>query len=227
MLRELWSRRACALGERTLTWVFRQALWQRPLRLDVCSLYVLVITFLVTYPQTGLKMQTRTPNRPCCVLSKVEALPVSSCSHLYCLSLMDWMCALPPRFICWTPNSKCDRSLGGSSAGKESSRNARDLGSIPGLGRFPGERNGYQLQYSGLENSMDRGAWWAKVHGGHKDSDNWVTFAHIPCEEVIIWGEVLRMGPSGWDHYPPEKRPQSWNLSLQVRTSPRALTGTN
>ena len=41
------------------------------------------------------------------------------------------------------------------SAGKESACNARDLGSIPGLGRSPGGGNGYPLQYSGLENSMD------------------------------------------------------------------------
>ena len=39
----------------------------------------------------------------------------------------------------------------------------RDTGSIPGLGRSPGERNGYPLQYSCLENPMDRGAWWATV----------------------------------------------------------------
>ena len=43
----------------------------------------------------------------------------------------------------------------GGSAGKESTCNARDLSSIPGLGRAPGERNGYPLQYSGLENSRD------------------------------------------------------------------------
>ena len=42
-----------------------------------------------------------------------------------------------------------------SSAGKESTSNVGDLGSIPGLGRSPGERKGYSLQYSGLENSMD------------------------------------------------------------------------
>ena len=41
------------------------------------------------------------------------------------------------------------------SAGKESASNAGDLGSIPGLGRSPGEGKGYPLQYSGLENSMD------------------------------------------------------------------------
>ena len=38
---------------------------------------------------------------------------------------------------------------------------AGDVGLIPGLGRAPGEGNGYPLQYSCLENSMDRGAWWA------------------------------------------------------------------
>ena len=42
-----------------------------------------------------------------------------------------------------------------NSAGKESACNVGDLGSIPGLGRFPGEQKGYPLQYSGLENSMD------------------------------------------------------------------------
>ena len=43
----------------------------------------------------------------------------------------------------------------GGSAGKESTCNAGDMGSIPGLGRSSGEGNGYPLQYSGLENSMD------------------------------------------------------------------------
>ena len=43
--------------------------------------------------------------------------------------------------------------------------NVRDPSSIPWLGRFPEEGNGYPFQYSCLENSMDRGAWWATVHG--------------------------------------------------------------
>ena len=51
------------------------------------------------------------------------------------------------------------------SDGKESACNVGDLGSIPGLGRSPGEGNAYPLQYSYLENSMDRGAWRATVHG--------------------------------------------------------------
>ena len=46
---------------------------------------------------------------------------------------------------------------------------ARDAGAIPGLGRSPGEGNGNSLQYSCLENSMDRGAWWARVHGVAKN----------------------------------------------------------
>ena len=53
----------------------------------------------------------------------------------------------------------------GSSGDKASACNAEDQGSVPGSGRSPGEGNGYPLQYSGLENSMDRGAWRATVHG--------------------------------------------------------------
>ena len=48
---------------------------------------------------------------------------------------------------------------------------AGDLGSIPGSGRSPGEGNGNPLQYSCLGNPMDRGAWWATVHGVAKESD--------------------------------------------------------
>ena len=49
--------------------------------------------------------------------------------------------------------------------------NAGDAGSIPGLGRFPGGGHGNPLQYSCLENPMDRGAWHAAVHGVTKESD--------------------------------------------------------
>ena len=58
------------------------------------------------------------------------------------------------------------RTLGfpGGSDGKESAHNGGDLGSIPGLGRSPGEGNGYPLWYSCLENFMHRRAWWATVH---------------------------------------------------------------
>ena len=53
----------------------------------------------------------------------------------------------------------------GGSDSKESACNAGDLGLIPGSGRSPGEGNGNPLQYSCLENPMDRGAWWATVLG--------------------------------------------------------------
>ena len=53
----------------------------------------------------------------------------------------------------------------GGSDSKESACKAGDGGSVPGAGRSPGDGNGYPLQYSCLENSMDRGAWWATVHG--------------------------------------------------------------
>ena len=49
--------------------------------------------------------------------------------------------------------------------------NAEDTDLIPGSGRSPGEGNGHPFQYSCLGNSMDRGAWWATVHGLRKDSD--------------------------------------------------------
>ena len=63
----------------------------------------------------------------------------------------------------------------GGSAGKESACNAGDLGSIPGFRRFPGQRKGYPLQYSGLENSMDCivhgvAKSWTQLSGFHQDN---------------------------------------------------------
>ena len=57
------------------------------------------------------------------------------------------------------------RGSPGSSDGKESACPMGDPGRIPGLGRSPGEGIGNPLQYSCLENSMDRGVWWATIHG--------------------------------------------------------------
>ena len=51
------------------------------------------------------------------------------------------------------------------SSGKESAYSAEDLGSIPGCRKSPGEGNGNLLQYPCLEKSMNRGTWWATVHG--------------------------------------------------------------
>ena len=61
------------------------------------------------------------------------------------------------------------------SVGKESACNAGDWGSSPGLGRFPGEGNGNPLQYSCLENPMDRGAWLATVHEATRVGHDLVT----------------------------------------------------
>ena len=57
------------------------------------------------------------------------------------------------------------QSLKNPPAMQETACNAGDGGSIPGSGRSPGEGHGNPLQYSCLENPMDRGAWWATVHG--------------------------------------------------------------
>ena len=56
----------------------------------------------------------------------------------------------------------------GGSDGEESAHNVGELGSIPGLGRLPGEGNGNPLQYSCLENPMDREAWQATVYRAAK-----------------------------------------------------------
>ena len=73
--------------------------------------------------------------------------------------------------------------MNGGSEVKVSACNAGDLGSIPGLGRSPGEGNGNPLQYSCLENPLDRGAWWATDHGVAKSwtrlSDFTFTFTFI------------------------------------------------
>ena len=70
------------------------------------------------------------------------------------------------------------------SAGKESARNSGDLGSIPGLGRSPGEGKGYPLQYSGLENSMDT------VHGVTKSRTRLSDF-HITLDfKPKRWGDA-------------------------------------
>ena len=59
----------------------------------------------------------------------------------------------------------------GGSDSKESPCNVGDLGSVPVLGRSPGGGHGNLLQYSCLENPMDRGAWWATVFGVKKELD--------------------------------------------------------
>ena len=68
----------------------------------------------------------------------------------------------------------------GDSDGKESACNAEDLSLIPGSGRSPGEGNGYPVQCSFLENSMDRGAWWDTIHKVAKSQTRLKVF-HFHC----------------------------------------------
>ena len=74
---------------------------------------------------------------------------------------------LLPSFLSGSILQKCSAisAFPSGSVGKESTCNAGDPGLIPGMGRYAGEGKGNLLQYSCLENSMDRGAWWAIVHG--------------------------------------------------------------
>ena len=75
---------------------------------------------------------------------------------------------------------------------KESACNARDLGLIPGLGRFPGEGNGNPLQYSCLENPMDAGAWWATVHGVSKSWTRLSDFTSLSLNTIYNVSYILR-----------------------------------
>ena len=77
--------------------------------------------------------------------------------------------------LCWATNFSMNCFLGGS-VGKESACNVGDLCLILGLGRPPGVGNGNPLQYPCLENSMDRGAWWATVLGVAK---SWTRLSNL------------------------------------------------
>ena len=77
----------------------------------------------------------------------------------------------------------------GGSDGKESACNDGDLGSVSGLGRSPGEGNGNLLQYFCLENLMDRGAWWATLHGVAK-SWTWLTEFHFNSFIIVSYSVV-------------------------------------
>ena len=78
-----------------------------------------------------------------------------------------------------------------SSDGKESTCSAGDLGLIPGSGRSPGEGKGYPLQYSCLENPMDRWAWWSRVHVvAELDTTEWLLgrrfkILNMACEALL------------------------------------------
>ena len=113
------------------------------------------------------------------------SIPAHFCSLLFSSILM------------WT------RGFPWSSVGKESACNAGDLGSIPGSGRSPGAGIGNPLQYSCLENPMDREAWQATVHGVARVRHDWATKPiHMMWTRVGAWENLLSTHCSlHWENY--------------------------
>ena len=89
----------------------------------------------------------------------------------------------------------------GDSGDKEYACQWRDMGSIPGSGRCPGVGNGNPLQYSCLENSRDREAWWVPVHGAAK-SQTWLKQLSMhACADIcnLLWNTTKNWDRSiGW-----------------------------
>ena len=93
-------------------------------------------------------------------------------SHRQYINGWAWLCSNKALFfkmgcrLIWPASTwPASTVFPGGSDSKESACNLGDLGYIPGSGIYPGEGNGNPLQHSCLENSMNRGAWWAIVHG--------------------------------------------------------------
>ena len=90
------------------------------------------------------------------------------------------------------------QGFSGRSDCKESTCNEGDLGSVLGLGRFPREGNSYPLQYSGLEDSIDRGPWQAPVHGVTKSQTRLSDFHFyfhwlVNCSQGTTLIDVIRL----------------------------------
>ena len=129
------------------------------------------------------------------VLGRLRRCPVVSFTKaIICEQLHLHLCPNNSVAI-WKSNQH--RGFPHSSVSKEFACSAGDLGSIPGLGKSPGEGNGNQLQYSCLENPMDRGAWWAPVHGVARVRHDLATkLLPINIEEQYI--SVLRTTVTCW-----------------------------
>ena len=145
------------------------------------TLWLNEVICLVSKPK--IKMCTRL-----CSFLETLGINVGSFTLLaeYSSTLRNWIpdpccCQQPvfvprvcPHFFSCLPLTSSKHWLEGFSGGsvvKNPPANAGDAGLITRLGRFPGEGNGNPLQYSCLGNLMDRGAWWATVHGVTKESD--------------------------------------------------------
>ena len=118
------------------------------------------------------------------ILSHFHKNYEQACHFLYSL-LIFWLRSQ------WTYISVWD--FPGGSDGKASVYNVGDLGSIPGLGRFPGEGNGIPLQYSCLENPMDGGAWCRLLSmGSQRVGHDWTTSLHLLFIGFFCWAVIIR-----------------------------------
>ena len=122
----------------------------------------------------------------------------------YAISLISSLITMKDLKLCWTSEShgrfvktwiyRVSRFLGGWD-GKVSACNVGDPGSILGLGRSSGEGNGNQLQYPCLENPMDRGAWYATVHGVAKSRTRLSYFIHsLTSNKEGLWKDLAFFG---------------------------------
>ena len=124
------------------------------------------------------------------IFTWIPLMMASDAEHFFMSLLAIWMSSLGKKNLSWSSaqffiSLFVDFSDG--SVGKASVYNAEGLGSIPGSGRFPGEGNGNQLQYSCLENPMDIGPWcpW-----GRKESDTTERLHFTLCLFIsycVVW----------------------------------------
>ena len=132
-----------------------------------------------------------------CIKSKRRNRKIHHFSCRWVLNQLSNKASPSPRILEWVDNPFSSRSsrprnwtgvFPGGSEVKASACNVGDLGSIPGLGRPPGEGNGNPLQYSCLENPIDGGAWWAIAHGVAKSwtwlSDLTFAFFLLHCRQI-------------------------------------------
>ena len=134
-------------------------------------------------------------------------------------------------------NSALGKGFPGGSEVKASACNAGDQGSIPGSGRPPGEGNGYPLRYSCLENSTDRGAWQASVHGVTKN----MLLSHFSHVRFCVTPKTAAhqaprsLGFSRQEHWSglpcpspgvlPDPGIKPWSPALQADSLPTELLG--
>ena len=115
----------------------------------------------------------------------------SACDPMLCshhLEILHFWTRCPAISFCTGPHKLCSPD---NAVGKESTCNVGGLGSIPRLGRFPGEGEGYPLQHSGLENSMD-----CRVHGVANSQtwlSNWTTIWKT------AWGFLKKLNRTKYD----------------------------